>query len=136
MRIIVPFIAGVILLAVSNQAAFAQPAGKLDYDQYCAGCHGVHGKGDGAALQVIPGFKPTDFTRMSATHGGQFPSDEVYQVIDGRKRVPGHTDWDSDMPLWGLQFQTEGKEFSPESEAKVKRRIADLVTYVQTFDRK
>lgn len=136
MRKTVAVLAVVLGLAMAHRNAFAQPPGKLDYDQYCAGCHGVHGKGDGAALQVIPGFKPTDFTRMSATHGGQFPSDEVYQVIDGRKRVPGHTDWDTDMPLWGLQFQTEGKEFSPESEAKVKQRISSLVSYVQTFDRK
>lgn len=134
MRNIVAPITAVLLMVLSN-LGFAEPPGKLDYDRYCAGCHGVHGKGDGAALQVVPGSKPTDLTRLSATHGGQFPYDEVFQVIEGRRRISGHSDVDSNMPLWGLLFQTEGKEFSPESEATVKRRISDLVSYVQTLNR-
>ena len=85
---------------------------------------------------MIPGFKPGDLTQLTKSHGGSFPSDEVYQVIDGRRRVPGHYDWDTDMPLWGLQFQPEGKEFSHESEAKVKRRIDALVGYILSIQQK
>lgn len=121
-----------ILIACAGLARADRP-GQLQYEQYCARCHGERGKGDGPALQVIPGFKPSDLTVLSADNGGKFPYDEVYQVIDGRKRVQGHNDWDSDMPLWGLQFQLEGKEFTPESEAKAMRRISDLVDYVQSL---
>lgn len=115
---------------------WAQDNGRRDYAVYCADCHGVDGKGNGPAVQMIPGFKPGDLTQLTKSHGGSFPSDEVYQVIDGRRRVPGHYDWDTDMPLWGLQFQPEGKEFSHESEAKVKRRIDALVGYILSIQQK
>jgi hypothetical protein len=40
------------------------------------------------------------------------------------------------MPLWGLTFQPEGREFSKESEEKVKARIAALVDYIEGIQQK
>jgi len=40
------------------------------------------------------------------------------------------------MPMWGLNFQKEDEEFTPLSEAEVKRRISDLVDYIRTLQRK
>lgn len=62
---------------------------------------------------------PSDLTALSKGNGGNFPEDEVGQVVDGRKRLPDHSDWDTDTPLWGMQFQEQGKKFTPGSEAKV-----------------
>lgn len=128
-------ITAIVLALLLTGSAWA--GGRQDYLDYCARCHGDDGKGNGPAVKIIPGYKPSDLTRLTATHGGaQFPRDEVTQVIDGRKRVPGHNDWDTDMPLWGLQFQLEGREFSTESEQKVERRINDLVDYLQSLQQK
>jgi mono/diheme cytochrome c family protein len=113
----------------------AQESGKRDYLVYCSSCHGVDGHGNGPAVEVIPGFKPSDLTTLAKRNNGQFPEDEVRNTIDGRKALPGHNDFDTDMPLWGLQFQEEGKQFTAESEAKVKRRIDALVAYIQSFQR-
>ena len=109
--------------------------GKRDYLVSCSSCHGVDGHGNGPATYTIPGFVPSDLTALSKGNGGNFPEDEVRQVIDGRKRLPGHSDWDTDMPLWGMQFQEQGREFTPGSEAKVKRRIDALVAYIRSIQR-
>jgi hypothetical protein len=39
------------------------------------------------------------------------------------------------MPFWGVNFQQEGKEFTPQSEARAKARIDALVTYVESIQR-
>ena len=109
---------------------------RKDFVLHCADCHGVNGTGNGPAVEVIPGFKPVDLTQISKNHGGQFPRDYVTDVIDGRKRLPGHYDADTDMPLWGLTFQTEGIEFSKQSEEKVKARITALVDYIEGIQQK
>ncbi len=123
-----------VLLVVATQApAFAQDSAKRDYIVYCSSCHGTDGQGGGPAVKVIPGFVPTDLTRLTQRNHGKFPEDEVRDIIDGRKLIPGHNDWDTDMPLWGLQFQEEGKQFTPGSEAKVKRKIDALVSYIRSI---
>jgi len=124
------------LLVGSACAQTSQSSAKKDFVLHCADCHGVDGKGNGPAVQVIPGFKPVDLTVLSQNHGGQFPREEVTEVIDGRKRLEGHYDSDTDMPLWGLMFQPEGAEFSTEAEAKVKARISALVGYIEGIQQK
>jgi len=109
---------------------------KKDFVLHCADCHGVDGKGNGPATQVIPGIKPADLTLLSKDHDGQFPRQEVFDVIDGRKRMPNHYDPDTDMPLWGLTFQLEGREFGKDSEAKVRARISALVDYIEGIQQK
>ncbi len=104
-----------------------------DYQEYCASCHGADGKGNGRDAGTIEGYRPTDLTRLSKNNTGKFPSQEIYDVIDGGKRVPGHSEWNSPMPLWGMQFQLQGKEYGSESETQVKRRISALVKYIESI---
>jgi hypothetical protein len=40
------------------------------------------------------------------------------------------------MPFWGVNFQQEGKEFSPESEAKSKARIDAIIYFIETIQEK
>jgi mono/diheme cytochrome c family protein len=109
-------------------------SGKEDFDNHCAPCHGLDGKGHGPELNVLPDIHPSDLTNITLKHGGVFPRQEVADMVDGRKSIPSHKRFD--MPFWGVNFQQEGKEFSPESEAKAKARIDALVTYVEALQRK
>ena len=117
---------------VSN--SLAQSKGENDYLATCAPCHGKTGQGNGQVKTVLPGLNPADLTTLSERNGGQFPSDEVYRAIDGRDQILGHEK--RRMPMWGLNFQKEDEEFTPLSEAEVKRRISDLVDYIRTLQRK
>lgn len=126
--------ASIVALLVSTFSAInvcAGTTGKQDFAQNCASCHGKDGKGHGEALYVIPGIKPPDLTGLTRKHGGVFPSDQVYQSIDGRAGIPSHARYD--MPFWGTNFQQEGKEFTPESEAKAKERISNIVSYIKSI---
>jgi hypothetical protein len=114
--------------------ALAQQSGKQDFMKNCAPCHGADGKGKGAALNAIPGIQPTDLTLLQEQHGGVFPSQEIRASIDGRSTIPSHKRFD--MPFWGTNFQESGKEFTPESDAKVSTRIDALVKYIGAIQRK
>jgi hypothetical protein len=122
-----------ILFLSHTAIGFASEVAARDYQEYCARCHGADGKGNGRDAGTIVGYRPTDLTRLSQNNGGKFPSQEIYDVIDGGKRVPGHSDWNSPMPLWGMNFQLQGKQYSPESEAEVKRKISALVKYIEAL---
>jgi hypothetical protein len=124
----VPLI-GMVLIA----PALAADSGKQDYSQYCAGCHGADGKGKGADLYVLP-IKTPDISLLSKQNGGVFPFQRVEDSIDGRRQFPSHQRLD--MPFWGVNFQQQGKEYTPESEAKVKARIDAIVRYVEKLQQK
>lgn len=111
----------------------AAESGAQMYQRNCAGCHGANGQGNGPTVNVIPGIKPPDLTLLSKRNGGQFPYQRVEDTIDGRKGVPAHKRFD--MPFWGVSLQESGKEFTSESEAKVKARIDAVVDYIKSIQR-
>lgn len=129
-----PSTVALVVFAFSAMNVWAEATGKQDFEQNCASCHGKDGKGHGEALYVIPGIKPPDLTKLTGNNGGVFPAEQVYQSIDGRAGIPSHSRFD--MPFWGTNFQQEGKEFTPESEAKVKERISKLVSYIKSIQEK
>ncbi|MSR35442.1 MAG: c-type cytochrome [Gemmatimonadetes bacterium] len=89
-------------LALGATSAAAQEAGgalpgKVTYDKWCTGCHGLEGKGDGAgAARMLP--RPRDFTRaqyqIRNTGSGELPTDaDILHIID--VGMPGTA-----MPGW------------------------------------
>ena len=118
------FVLSVAVFLLLSTAKGSAQTGKLDYKNYCASCHGIDGEG-GKEVD-IPG---PDLTHLSQRNGGTFPFQEVYEVIDGRKKAAAHERLLS-MPLWGVYFQPQGASAGV-SEAKVKSRITDLVHYIQ-----
>jgi hypothetical protein len=119
---------------VYHPAGAENPAsGKQDFMNHCAPCHGNDGKGNGPELKVLPDIHPSDLTNITLKNGGVFPRQKVADMVDGRKAIPSHKRFD--MPFWGVNFQQEGKEFTPESEAKAKARIDALVNYVESIQR-
>ncbi|MGO9061748.1 MAG: c-type cytochrome [Candidatus Binataceae bacterium] len=123
-----------VFLACVASAAFGQETGKRDYMNNCAVCHGAKAKGNGPDLYMIPGIKPPDLTVLSKAHGGVFPFQAVEDAIDGREGTPSHERFD--MPFWGVEMQEQGKEFTPESNAKVKARIDAIVKYLESLQAK
>lgn len=80
-------VAGVLALA----ACQTQPevSGRALFHDYCAGCHGADGKGDGPAAIGLA-RKPADLTRIAARNGGVFPRVKVMSWIDGFTRAGKH----------------------------------------------
>lgn len=129
------FVLLLILMFVLTSLPAAAQTGKQDYDAYCAECHGPGGKGNGPSVETIPmNPQPPDLTVLSRKNGGKFPFDEVVDVIDGRKNIPSHGR--IQMPFLGTTLQQPGKEFTPESDATVKRRIDAMARYVESLQQK
>lgn len=126
-------------LATPTPAPWQSPSaemlaqGRADFNKHCAPCHSESGKGNGPELKVIPGIKPKDLTSIASKNGGVFPYRDVEDTIDGRKVIPSHKRFD--MPFWGVNFQQQGQEFSPASEAKARKRIDAIVDYIATLQR-
>jgi DMSO reductase family type II enzyme heme b subunit len=92
--------------------------GKAPYDQWCAGCHGDTGAGDGeAAAYMLP--RPRDFTKgvyqIRTTASGEIPTDaDLRRVVD--EGMPGTA-----MPGWTGTLS--------------ERQRADVVAYIKSFSR-
>jgi mono/diheme cytochrome c family protein len=112
----------------------AAQTARQDFDKYCAGCHGPGGKGNGTEGYVMPPTPMPDLTQLAKRNGGVFPLGQVVDVIDGRKNIPSHAR--IQMPFWGVVMQKEGKEFTPESDAEVQRRITALAKYIESLQEK
>ncbi len=91
-------------------------AGKAVYGQWCAGCHGDTGAGDGpAARYMLP--RPRDFTgaifKIRSTASGQLPTDpDIERAID--EGLPGTA-----MPEWKTRLSD--------------RERRDVIAYIKTF---
>ena len=126
--------AGLVLLSWSGAAwagqAQATPSGSGLYINYCGSCHGPQARGDGPMAAVLT-VKPTDLTTIAQRNGGRFPSDVVFQTIDGRKPVKGHGG--EGMPVWGDQFLRVQGGATPEV---TRNRIDALVAYLESIQQR
>lgn len=105
--------------------------GKREYLSNCSACHGLSGRGDGAFKPFLNN-SPADLTRLTQRNQGRFPSQRVYQTIDGRQEVRAHLG--GDMPIWGADYLTryasDYTDVPYDPEAYVRTRIAALVDYL------
>ena len=109
-------------------------AGKPTYEQSCAVCHGLAGKGDGGAANILT-VKPADLTQVSKKNGGEFPFWRVYRIIDGREEaIKGHGS--REMPIWGTEFRATAGSGNPGAESAVRGRILELIYYLQSIQEK
>jgi mono/diheme cytochrome c family protein len=104
-------------------------SGKQMYTAYCASCHGENGKGNGPAATALK-TPPTDLTGLAKANGGKFPSDHVYEVINGRASTPAHGS--ADMPVWGPVF----RQLSSGHQSTVQQRITNLTDYIRSLQQK
>ena len=106
----------VLSLTYAQNAPEASEKGKEVYENSCAHCHGVEGRGDGSAAEnLLP--KPRDFTRglykIRSTEAGQLPTDQdLFDIIT--EGMPG-----SSMPPWETALSTNDRW--------------EVVAYIKTF---
>ena len=105
-----------ILVTYSQETLEVSERGKEVYEESCAHCHGLEGRGDGSAAEnLLP--RPRDFTggvyKIRSTESGQLPTDQdLFDIITNG--MPG-----SSMPEWESALSADDRW--------------ELVAYVKTF---
>jgi len=100
--------------------------GEASFLANCASCHGVGGAGDGSVAEYLT-VKPSDLTNIGADDAGEFPFDDLYQVIDGR---PVASHGSRGMPVWGPAFKGMDETSSKQT---VKEKIVEIVYYLKSI---
>jgi len=107
--------------------------GRITFELSCTVCHGADAKGEGPASAQLTVPAP-DLTQLSVRNGGTFPTERVTEIIYGGQAVATHG---GQMPAWGLIFLRDFEEFNRDTplddQALVRRRIGDLVAYLQSI---
>jgi mono/diheme cytochrome c family protein len=131
-----------VLTTLAFQSSPCAAQGKSDFDAVslfrsnCAPCHGTTGAGDGPVASALK-KRPPSLSTLSKRHGGVFPEDYVYRMIDGRAEVAAHGN--RIMPVWGEYFgeQHQGaKTGQAETEMATKTKIEALVNYLKSIQSK
>lgn len=99
---------GLKWLIISLAAGFAAATqaedfdiGKSEFQSSCASCHGTDAKGKGPVSDQLK-IPPPDLTMLAKSNNGVFPTNAVYESIDGLKTIPAHGT--REMPIWGERF--------------------------------
>ena len=108
----------------SPQTPYVARGRKL-FNQYCATCHGVTGKGDGPAAAALK-VAPADLTAIQRP-GEKFPFYQVQTKIDGEKAVTAHGT--SKMPIWGTVFRRTSGELQKHAD------VYALVKYIESIQK-
>ncbi len=99
------------------------------FQNYCASCHGMDGRGKGPAAGALKEEVP-DLTTLAQRNGGKFPADKVKETIAGDgKRIPAHGS--KDMPIWGPTFHEI--EFDQDLG---NVRLENVTRYLESIQRK
>ena len=106
----------VTLISYTQEAPEVSERGKEVYEESCAHCHGIEGRGDSsAAKNLLP--RPRDFTggvyKIRSTESGELPTDQdLFDIITNG--MPG-----SSMPEWESALSADDRW--------------ELVAYIKTF---
>jgi mono/diheme cytochrome c family protein len=127
---------GVVLCssALFAQQNKATDLGKREFDNNCASCHGVDGKGNGPMGEFLRRSAP-DLTQLAKKNGGVLPMGRMYDVIEGAG-VPVPSHGVRDMPVWGREYRIEEAQNLMEARgnydaaALVRGRILMLLEYI------
>ncbi len=119
---------GMVLSATTVTAqsgsAEAIEAGRKEFAENCAACHGSSAKGTGPLASELK-KTPPDLTQIAIKNDGHFPYGKIIETIDGRLEVMSHGA--RDMPVWGMRFAEEGDPTSAQG------RILNLTLYLESI---
>ena len=113
-------------------------AGKEEFQQRCAACHGMDGRGGGVVAQLFQ-VPPKNLATLTRENDGVFPFERVYEAIDGRERIAAHGT--TEMPLWGRYFSDRIRREGIANPTPMERterqmvmgRIFSLVYYIESL---
>jgi mono/diheme cytochrome c family protein len=123
------------LLSIAPLAApaenLSQYSGEQLYERFCAACHGDNAEGNGPVAAFFK-IAPPDLTRLAKRRGGEFPTDDIRRIIDGRNIKGPHGT--RNMPVWGmeLRFADTG---NPDKQKPVEELIDRLVGYLRSIQK-
>jgi mono/diheme cytochrome c family protein len=98
--------------------------GRHTYETFCASCHGLDGRGDGPVADALTDDLD-DLRLLRQQHGGSFPVELIYGMIDGREDVRAHGT--REMPVWGNVWTER------DDQETVDRRISELVEFLRSI---
>lgn len=129
-----PFQMGVAAIAALLAGTFAgqaDEAGRAEYLDSCASCHGADGTGAGYLAGFLTVEIP-DLTTIKARNDGVFPMLDIIHIVDGRTGVRGHGE---DMPVWGNRFKFDMAKDSGDygAETMIRGKILSLVYYLDSI---
>lgn len=113
--------------AAPADSPVAAVSGAYAFRTYCAACHGVDGRGDGPLTDSLR-FHPPDLTLIAKRHAGEFPTEKVVRIVDGRSPVKGHGG--PDMPIWGDAFRNAETGYD---DAAARAKVRGVVDYLKTL---
>ena len=123
-------LAGALIAGLAAGAAVADDAGRQEFMNSCASCHGESAAGDGPLAELMTVPVPA-LTGLSAANDGEFPMLEVIHAIDGRQGTRGHG---YPMPVWGSRFARDAEDaMGYGAEAIVRGRILSLAYYLESI---
>ena len=120
--------------------------GRSEFQSSCASCHGTDAKGKGPVSDQLK-IPPPDLTMLAKNNNGVFPTNAVYETVNGLKTIPAHGT--REMPIWGYRFYpmtnlphdvdlSYWKMFGPDqsSDVVVRTRILAVVDYLSRIQQK
>ena len=125
----------ILTLGFANISA-ADDIGRKEYENNCAVCHGMSGRGNGPYAGIID-TKVPDLTMLQKSNNDVFPFDRVYQSIDGRLDVRAHGP--RDMPIWGNEYNDKAADYYADYmrdysvKGFVRGRILALVNHIYSL---
>jgi hypothetical protein len=71
---------------------------------------------------------PADLTALAHRNGGTFPRQRIISLVTSADQELAGVHGSSEMPVWGPVFR-----FLDPSDARVRLRIDNIVTYIETL---
>ncbi len=117
-----------LLLSPAVVVAQDAQAGAVLYEQHCAVCHGLEGRGKGPLAPALL-LQPPSLRDLTLRNDG-FPTRRVVMRIDGTDPLVSHG---SPMPVYGPFFAGDDTALKSESGQPImtSRAIVDLVAYLR-----
>jgi mono/diheme cytochrome c family protein len=124
---------GMFLFAIScsnsENTNTAIHEGNEFFQSYCVICHGKYADGRGNMADML-NTPPMDLTTIAKRRSGNFPEEEIFKIIAGKEKVPGHST--GDMPAWWETFK-KSEDISKDKE--VKEKIDHIVAYLKAIQK-